>query len=101
MGVPQAMHQAMKPFPPTQENKDASLAAAIDAGERFLADHQQTVDTTVRNQLQMASVEVWNLYVRVSTSKLLPKEIVEQLPPLYSQENEQDPMVICKFFHPN
>ena len=32
--------------------------------------------------------------------ELLPKEIADQLPPLYSQEHETDPMVICKFFHP-
>src|ERR1700680_3189787 len=32
--------------------------------------------------------------------ELLPPEVREQLPPLNSQENEQDPMVICKFFHP-
>ncbi len=32
--------------------------------------------------------------------KLLTEELEKQLPPLYSQEKEQDPMVICKFFHP-
>ena len=32
--------------------------------------------------------------------ELLPKELQEQLPPLYSQEHVEDPMVICKFFHP-
>jgi hypothetical protein len=32
--------------------------------------------------------------------KLLTEELRNQLPPLYSQEQEQDPMVICKFFHP-
>src|SRR3989441_13300707 len=32
--------------------------------------------------------------------ELLPPELREQLPSLYSQENEKDPMVICKFFHP-
>ncbi len=32
---------------------------------------------------------------------LLPEEVLKQLPPLYSQEHEPDPMVICKFFHPN
>jgi len=32
--------------------------------------------------------------------KLLKEELKEQLPPLYSQEHEPDPMVICKFFHP-
>lgn len=30
--------------------------------------------------------------------QLLTKEITTKLPPLYSQENEEDPMVICKFF---
>jgi Protein of unknown function (DUF2958) len=32
--------------------------------------------------------------------KLLPEELKQQLPPLYSQEKVQDPMVIFKFFHP-
>src|SRR5712692_2175991 len=32
--------------------------------------------------------------------KLLTKELRKKLPPLYSQEHEEDPMVICKFFHP-
>ena len=32
---------------------------------------------------------------------LFPEEIRKQLPPLYSQEHEQDPMVYVKFFHPN
>ena len=31
---------------------------------------------------------------------LFPEEMRKQLPPLYSQEHEKDPMVICKFFHP-
>ena len=30
--------------------------------------------------------------------QLLTKEITTKLPPLYSQENEEDPIVICKFF---
>ncbi len=33
--------------------------------------------------------------------ELLPKELLKQLPPLYSQENVSDPMVICKFFYPD
>jgi hypothetical protein len=32
--------------------------------------------------------------------QLLTEEIKKKLPPLYSQENEKDPMVICKFFDP-
>ena len=32
--------------------------------------------------------------------KLITEELRKQLPPLYSQENELDPMVICKFFTP-
>jgi len=32
--------------------------------------------------------------------ELLTPELRQQLPPLYSQEHEKDPMVICKFFHP-
>jgi hypothetical protein len=30
--------------------------------------------------------------------QLLTKEITTKLPALYSQENTEDPMVICKFF---
>ena len=33
--------------------------------------------------------------------ELLTKELREQLPPLYSQEQEEDPLVICKFFTPD
>ncbi len=33
--------------------------------------------------------------------ELLPKELRAQLPPLYSQEQEADPLVICKFFTPD
>jgi hypothetical protein len=32
--------------------------------------------------------------------KLLTDELKKQLPPLYSQEQVADPMVICKFFTP-
>src|SRR5258708_32576773 len=33
--------------------------------------------------------------------ELLTKELRAQLPPLYSQEHEADPLVICKFFTPD
>lgn len=33
--------------------------------------------------------------------KLLTKEVLEKLPALYSQENVEDPMIICKFFYPD
>src|SRR5437588_11087080 len=33
--------------------------------------------------------------------ELFPEEVRRLLPPLYSQEHEQDPMVYVKFFHPN
>ena len=33
--------------------------------------------------------------------KLLTKALRRKLPPLYSQEQEADPMVICKFFTPD
>ena len=33
--------------------------------------------------------------------KLLTKELRDQLPPLYSQEHEKDPLVVCKFFTPD
>lgn len=32
--------------------------------------------------------------------KLLTEELKRQIPALYSQEHETDPMVICKFFDP-
>jgi len=32
--------------------------------------------------------------------KLLTKEILDKLPKLYSQENNPDPTVVCKFFDP-
>ena len=32
--------------------------------------------------------------------KLLTKELREKLPPLYATEDEEDPLLVCKFFHP-
>jgi hypothetical protein len=32
--------------------------------------------------------------------KLLTEELISNMPVLYSQENEKDPMIICKFFDP-
>lgn len=45
--------------------------------------------------------ELLSQYRKEQTMQLLPKEILEQLPPLYSQEDVKDPMVICKFFYPD
>lgn len=33
--------------------------------------------------------------------ELFPEEVRNLLPPLYAQEQDQDPMVYVKFFHPN
>ena len=33
--------------------------------------------------------------------ELLTKELREQLPPLYSQEHEPDPFMLCKYFTPD
>ena len=33
--------------------------------------------------------------------ELLTKEVRGKLPPLYSQEEVADPMVVCKFFYPD
>ncbi len=33
--------------------------------------------------------------------KLLTKELVSQIPPIHSQEDEADPMLVCKFFMPD
>lgn len=40
-------------------------------------------------------------YRKEQSMKILTKEILEKLPPLYSQEEVKDPMVICKFFYPD
>lgn len=40
-------------------------------------------------------------YRKENSLPLLTKEILKKLPTLYSQENEEDPMVICKFFYPD
>ena len=37
----------------------------------------------------------------VTEMKLLTDELRKQLPPLYTSENDDDPMVICKFFYPD
>jgi len=31
-------------------------------------------------------------------NKLLPKYVIEKLPPIYSQENAEDPICVVKFF---
>jgi hypothetical protein len=56
-------------------------------------------------------IDIQNIFIKyfnnrkevknVKCMKLLTKELLKQLPPLYSQENEKDPMVICKFFYPD
>ena len=33
-------------------------------------------------------------------TNLLPDSLKERMPSLYSQENEDDPLVVCKFFDP-
>ena len=38
---------------------------------------------------------------RGTAIELLTNEIRAQLPPLYSQEHEEDPLVICTFFTPD
>ncbi len=40
-------------------------------------------------------------YRKEQSMQLLTKEVLKQLPPLYSQENEENPMVIAKFFYPD
>jgi hypothetical protein len=98
MGIPQVMCEAMKSFAPTPANKPAAIAAAVKAGERFLAELHELVD---KQELENAALEVWHLYCHLVVSKLLPEAVRLQLPPLYSQEHEQDPLVVVKFFHPN
>ncbi len=100
MGIPQIMHEAMKSFAPTMDNKNPAIAAAVKSGERFLAQYQ-TVDETTKQQLRSAALEVWFLYCRLVASTLLPEAVRLQLPPLFSQEEEPDPLVVCKFFTPD
>ena len=33
--------------------------------------------------------------------ELLTEELLDRLPPLYSQERVEDPLVVCKFFTPD
>lgn len=40
-------------------------------------------------------------YRKEQAMKLLTKEILKKLPPLYSQENVKDPTIVCKFFYPD
>lgn len=105
MGIAEAMHQAMKAFPPTQEHKDAALQAAIVAAQQMLATEEYRANEAVtqlrQQQLPEVAEEVWHQYCLVSTSTLLSRELTAQLPPLYSQEHEPDPIVYVKFFHPN
>ena len=98
MGIPQVMHEAMKSFAPTPANKPAAIAAAVKAGARFLAELEEPVDD---HELYSEAFEVWFLYCRLVVSKLLPEAVRLQLPPLFSQENEPDPLVVCKFFTPD
>lgn len=37
----------------------------------------------------------------MTKDQLLPKYVLEKLPKLYSQENNEDPMVQVKFFYPD
>src|SRR2546421_10555454 len=105
MGIPETMHQAMQAFPPTQEHKEAALQAALVAAQEFLATEEHNTSQAVREhtqqQLPEVAAEVWHQYCTLATSTLVPKELVAQLPPLYAQEHEPDPLVKCKFFHPN
>ena len=98
MGIPQVMHEAMKSFAPTAVNKAAAIAAAVKAGAKFLAELEEPVDD---QELRSAALEVWFLYCRLIVSTLLPEAVRLQLLPLYSQENEPDPLVVCKFFTPD
>src|SRR5437879_10079646 len=105
MGIPETMHQAMQAFPPTQDHKEAALQAALVAAQQFLATEEHNTSQAVRDlaqqQLPEVAAEVWHQYCTLATSTLVPKELVAQLPPLYAQEHEIDPMVYVKFFHPN
>src|SRR2546426_9309132 len=88
MGIPESMHQAMQAFPPIEEHKEAALQAAIAAAQQFLAIQKQTVPEAVseltQHQLPDVAVEIWQQYCILATSHLVPKELVAQLPPLYS-----------------
>jgi hypothetical protein len=100
--IADVMHQAMQAYEPILGNKALAIRAAIHAVEQQVIPNA-AVDASSfdRDKLLSAALEVWTLYVGVSTSKLLPQELREQIPPLYSQEHEADPLVICKFFTPD
>ncbi len=40
-------------------------------------------------------------YRKEQSMKLLTKELLKRLPPLGSQEDVEDPLLICKFFYPD
>ena len=102
MGIPQVMHEVMQMFPPVEAHKGAAIEAAISAGRQFLVEFGEGADEeTQEHQLRSAALEVWDLYCRLARSPLLPKEHRSQLPPIYGQEHEQDPMVSVKFFTPD
>jgi len=56
-------------------------------------------------------IDIQNIFIKyfnnrkevkhVRFMKLLTKELLKKLPPLYSQENVEDPLVMCKFFTPD
>src|SRR5438876_7895260 len=95
MGIAEVMHQAMKAFPPTKEHRKPAIQAALAAAQQFLATQEHTASEAVTQltfqQLPEVAEEIWQQYCTLATSKLLPKELVAQLPPLYSQEKEKDP----------
>ena len=45
--------------------------------------------------------KILTCYRKEQSMKILTKEVLDKLPPLYSQEEVEDPMIICKFFYPD
>ena len=52
MGIPETMHEAMKPFPPTQEHKEVALQAVLVAPQQFLATVEHNTSEAVRDLTQ-------------------------------------------------
>jgi hypothetical protein len=87
--------------------KDEDNVERCDICLTWVATHEVQVGEDVyhvcdksRCQDQVDAIQKESVGRGVAPMKLLPEQLRQQLPPLYSQQNEADPLVICKFFHP-
>src|SRR5438094_542965 len=63
--------------------------------------HSESEEGQEGNGFAIARKEVLHFKKGGIRMELLTKALREQLPALYSQEHEVDPLVICKFFTPD